>query len=570
MRHGESSAARRRRAVRAGRRPRRPGAGAGRPRAGRARGRPPRRHRRTDRGHLRHHAAAHAADGGAAGCRGSASSRDRRARPARGVPRRVGGRRVPPPCDRPGSVGDRHVPRPGAGTSSPAPSPTTTSGAAFGAGIERIAGDPSRRGGRGGRAWRCDRPGDEHRRRVGRVRLHRLPTTHRSRTSSSRPSAGSCAASTTRRTSASGSAPPTSRRRPPASGPPASPSDASGPSLRCADGRRLGLATGACSCSAVPPRVRRAADKARSARLTLAAHRPTRRYSKMPPAQALRTAYNVVLAREPDPVGTADYLSASRVGPALARRARRVAAGLRGIRGRAALDAARPVDPRQSLPVHPVTPTADRILDLGGTHLGNDVGALVALGYPYRFSELVIIDLPSEDRHPLYQAQPCSDRGATRALGPVRYRYHSMTDLSATTTSRSTSSTAARPIEHVTEEEGDLVLKEVCARAAARAAISPLDTPNARATRAPAGGVHRSRPQGRVHPRPDHRQVPPARLRRRRRQGSQLRRHGVAPAGSRSRRRPATRACTTRSRTATSSPTSPRSGRPAARHGRHL
>ena len=76
-----------------------------------------------------------------------------------------------------------------------------------------------------GRPWRRDRPGDEHRRRVDRVRASPARTTHRSRTWSSRRSAGSSAASTTRRISATGSAPPTSHRRRPASAPPASRSE---------------------------------------------------------------------------------------------------------------------------------------------------------------------------------------------------------------------------------------------------------------------------------------------------------------------------------------------------------
>lgn len=48
-------------------------------------------------------------------------------------------------------------------------------------------------------------------------------------------------------------------------------------------------------------------------------------------------------------------------------------------------------------------PPARRILDLGGVHLSRKEGALVALGYPYPFEELVIVDLPDNERHELYR-----------------------------------------------------------------------------------------------------------------------------------------------------------------------
>jgi hypothetical protein len=75
-------------------------------------------------------------------------------------------------------------------------------------------------------------------------------------------------------------------------------------------------------------------------------------------------------------------------------------------------------------------PEARRILDLGGTHQWNDHGAMVALGYPYPFEELTIIDLPSPERHAIYRSDDARTAVNT-PLGPVSYHYHSMTDLSA-------------------------------------------------------------------------------------------------------------------------------------------
>ena len=72
---------------------------------------------------------------------------------------------------------------------------------------------------------------------------------------------------------------------------------------------------------------------------------------------------------------------------------------------------------------------ARRILDLGGTHQSDPSGAMVIMGYPTPFEELVIIDLPHDERHDLYtHSAPISEHASP--LGTVRYRYHSMADLS--------------------------------------------------------------------------------------------------------------------------------------------
>ena len=61
---------------------------------------------------------------------------------------------------------------------------------------------------------------------------------------------------------------------------------------------------------------------------------------------------------------------------------------------------------------------------------GVPYGALVLMGYPYPFEEIVIVDLPSEDRHELYQDGQ-TQTTVDVAGGKVSYRYHSMTDLSS-------------------------------------------------------------------------------------------------------------------------------------------
>jgi ubiquinone/menaquinone biosynthesis C-methylase UbiE len=121
-------------------------------------------------------------------------------------------------------------------------------------------------------------------------------------------------------------------------------------------------------------------------------------------------------------------------------------------------------------------PRADHILDLGGTHQGMADGALVHLGYPYRFARLVVVDLPVEERHEIYQK---GSQGATveSELGPVQFAFHSMVDLSAYPDSSFDLVYSGQSIEHVTEAEGDTVMAEVW-RVLAPGGWFCLDTPN--------------------------------------------------------------------------------------------
>jgi SAM-dependent methyltransferase len=127
-------------------------------------------------------------------------------------------------------------------------------------------------------------------------------------------------------------------------------------------------------------------------------------------------------------------------------------------------------------------PKARTILDLGGTGLEMPEGALVAaFRYPYDFDELVIVDLPSEDRHEIYREGQANDPVET-PQGTVRYRYHSMTDLSGIASGSFDLVYLGQAIEHVSVDEADQVLAEV------RRVLRPtghlaLDTPNARVTR---------------------------------------------------------------------------------------
>ena len=121
-------------------------------------------------------------------------------------------------------------------------------------------------------------------------------------------------------------------------------------------------------------------------------------------------------------------------------------------------------------------PRAARILDLGGTDLNDPRGAFVTLGYPYSFDELVIVDLPADDRHESYASDEVG--GVVQSpLGPVRYRYHSMADLSGIDDASFDLVYSGQTFEHVVPDDGRRVLDE------ARRVLRPggflcLDTPN--------------------------------------------------------------------------------------------
>jgi SAM-dependent methyltransferase len=126
-------------------------------------------------------------------------------------------------------------------------------------------------------------------------------------------------------------------------------------------------------------------------------------------------------------------------------------------------------------------PRARRILDIGGVALGVPYGALVLMGYPYKFQEIVIVDLPSEDRHELYQDGQ-TQTTVDVAGGKVSYRYHSMTDLSSYPSASFDMVYSGESIEHITRAEAEQVLAEA-RRVLRPGGVLALDTPNANLTR---------------------------------------------------------------------------------------
>ena len=126
-------------------------------------------------------------------------------------------------------------------------------------------------------------------------------------------------------------------------------------------------------------------------------------------------------------------------------------------------------------------PKAEIIVDLGGSDQGSDNGAMVQMGYPYRFKKLTIVDLPNSERHKIYQ-KDSQVRQVSTYMGPVEYFYQSMTNLQPIMDDSVDLVYSGQSIEHVTVEDAQLVYKEVM-RVLKPGGYFCLDTPNGRLTR---------------------------------------------------------------------------------------
>ena len=201
-------------------------------------------------------------------------------------------------------------------------------------------------------------------------------------------------------------------------------------------------------------------------------------YERLAPREAVRVAYNVLLRRDPDPEAWEHYAGAIRSG--VWTRAD-VADRIRGSS-----------EYRTQVPFGESSfftslhasrcefvvglPPARRIIDIGGGHTTDGRGALVVLGYPYPFDELVIVDLPQERRHDLYRSEAYGDQRTD--AGSIRYEYRSMSDLSFADDRSVGLVYSGQSIEHVTETEGDVALAEAF-RVLEPGGHLALDTPNA-------------------------------------------------------------------------------------------
>lgn len=123
-------------------------------------------------------------------------------------------------------------------------------------------------------------------------------------------------------------------------------------------------------------------------------------------------------------------------------------------------------------------PPAQVILDIGGAAQNLPQGALLGMGYPYKPRLVCIVDLPPPDRIHFASGAETTQEFVTNEGVPVYYFYRSMTDTSFIRSESIELIVSGESIEHVTEEEAQVVCRE------AYRVLKPgghfcLDTPNA-------------------------------------------------------------------------------------------
>jgi SAM-dependent methyltransferase len=220
---------------------------------------------------------------------------------------------------------------------------------------------------------------------------------------------------------------------------------------------------------------RRARQQLRHTASTLNFLRGRSSFLDLPDGTAIRLAYNVLLDREPDTHGLETYEEWLR-----SRMTRQdMVASIRGSDEFSQFTAFRELGPSihygRGVFVRSL-PRAGQILDLGGSSSFHAAGAMVAFGYPYPFEELVIVELPADERHAHYQDVLEGDSVQTH-LGPVSFRYHSMTDLGGIPDGSFDLVYSGQSIEHVHEDEADKLLAEVH-RVLRPGGAFAFDTPN--------------------------------------------------------------------------------------------
>lgn len=138
-------------------------------------------------------------------------------------------------------------------------------------------------------------------------------------------------------------------------------------------------------------------------------------------------------------------------------------------------------------------PAGDSILDLGGAN-----APLHHMGFPHAYSKIVLIDLPTEERHKDFQVA-LDEEG-----GKVFLRYEDMTDLKGIPSDSVDLVWSGQSIEHVTPEQGMRMCKEAY-RVLKSGGRFCLDTPNGHVSRIHAAtiGNHFIHPDHKIEYTPD-------------------------------------------------------------------
>jgi predicted SAM-dependent methyltransferase len=116
---------------------------------------------------------------------------------------------------------------------------------------------------------------------------------------------------------------------------------------------------------------------------------------------------------------------------------------------------------RSRMEIIKMLPFSNIICDLGGGSIGDNRGALVAMGYPHNFEKLYIVEPPPDDRHQIYRDIPDLSDVVNTDRGPVTYLYGSMSDLKWFGDQSVDLVFSGETIEHVSPEDCVITLREV-------------------------------------------------------------------------------------------------------------
>jgi predicted SAM-dependent methyltransferase len=125
--------------------------------------------------------------------------------------------------------------------------------------------------------------------------------------------------------------------------------------------------------------------------------------------------------------------------------------------------------------VRTLLPPADQIVDLGGAN-----GSIYDMNYPYSFKRIIVVDLPREHRHAMYQDISMQERMTNQ--GPIHVLLRSMIDLAPIADASIDLVWSGQSIEHISREDARTMLAETH-RILRPGGHFCLDTPNRLLTR---------------------------------------------------------------------------------------
>jgi SAM-dependent methyltransferase len=125
--------------------------------------------------------------------------------------------------------------------------------------------------------------------------------------------------------------------------------------------------------------------------------------------------------------------------------------------------------------VRTLLPPADVIVDLGGAN-----GSIYDMNYPYPFKRIIVVDLPREHRHVMYQDISMQEHMTNQ--GPIHILLRNMIDLAPIADASVDLVWSGQSIEHISREDARTMLKEVH-RILRPGGHFCLDTPNRLLTR---------------------------------------------------------------------------------------